>query len=100
MFFDNQEVPLNNVDNFLKGYLAKRGPYDYLTIISCRLFIDSEIPCEVSLGLFPYLRKYDLRNVYFMTSLDELDPASEKFVGVGYLINSEVINIIEEENVR
>ncbi|NBW35658.1 MAG: hypothetical protein EBR30_11710 [Cytophagia bacterium] len=100
IFIDNQEVPLNNVDNFLKDYLARRGPFEYLTVISCRLFIDSEIPCEISLGLIPYLRKYDLRNVYFMTSLDKPDPASEKFVGIGYLINSEVINIIETEKIR
>jgi hypothetical protein len=104
LFIDDNYVSIENLDNYLSNFKSKHDlddPYSHSFYdYKCRLFIDKDIPIDYVLGLFPYLRKYSLNEIYFMTHEENIDPISEGFKGFRFYVNPKLINIIEEKNAR
>jgi hypothetical protein len=103
LFIGEEEVKLDKLDKFLSDFKAKHNfdnPYFPVYDYKCRLFIDQEIPCDFVIRLFPYLRKYSLNDIYFMTLEERIDPINEGFSGISYFVNPRVINLIEVKNAR
>ncbi|MBI3221188.1 MAG: hypothetical protein HYZ44_16890 [Bacteroidetes bacterium] len=64
----------------------------------CRLFVDENIPCEYTIGLFDYLRLYNIRRVMFVTKPANSNEFNDNFNGLNIGIPQEELIIVEEKN--
>lgn len=67
---------------------------------ACRFFVDENIPCEYTIGLFDYLRLNDIRRILFVTKTASADEYVYNFSGLIIGIPQEKIVIVEEKNER
>ena len=67
---------------------------------ACRFFVDQNIPCEYTIGLFDYLRLYDIRRIMFVSETANTDEYKDNFSGLYIAIPREKIVIVEEKNER
>ncbi len=67
---------------------------------ACRFFVDENVPCEYTIGLFDYLRLYDIRRIMFVSETANTDEYTDNFSGLYIAIPREKIVIVEEKNER
>lgn len=67
---------------------------------ACRLFVDENIPCEYTIGLFDYLRIYNIGRILFVTKTVNTNEFTDNFSGLTLGIPREKIIIVEEKSVR
>jgi len=67
---------------------------------TCRFFVDENIPCEYTIGLFDYLRLYNIRRILFVTKTASTDEYTDNFSGLYIGIPREKIVIVKEKNER
>ena len=67
---------------------------------ACRLFVDENIPCEYTIGLFDNLRLHDIGRILFVTKTASTDEYTDNFSGLFIGIPQEKIVIVEEKNER
>lgn len=73
---------------------------DTLAEFSCRFFVDENVPCEYTIGLFDFLRLYDIRRIWFITRTDHTDEFIDDFSGLTIAIPKQKIEFVEEKNER
>ena len=97
IYIQENETAKNEISGAISRFIEQADIY---TEFSCRLFVDENVPCEYTIGLFDYLRIYNVRRILFVTHSDEQDAFSDNFGGLTIGISSNKIDIIEEKNER
>jgi len=99
-YIQDSETDISKVGQEIGKFKIIRDSSDFFSRASCRLFIDKNVPCEYTLGLFDYLRFNDIRTLYFITETRHMDEYDDNFYGLKVVIPREVVNIVEEKNER
>ncbi len=84
-----------SIARFKRDLDEQLGGYDTRT--TCRFFVDGNVPCEYTLGLFKYLRTNDIRRVAFITETESENLYLDNFSGLTIAISKEEVNLIEEK---
>lgn len=97
IYIQDIETDKNEIGGAISRFVERA---DSTAEFSCRFFVDENVPCEYTVGLFDFLRLYEIRRIWFITRTDHMDEFTDDFSGLTIQIPREKIEIVEEKNER